>query len=64
MFPHLSQIRSVSHAIAVAVIEEAIRTGLNTKVSPEDAKDLRAYVDRKMYYPEYVPLVEKRTVSI
>lgn len=64
MFPHISKIRSVSHAVAVAVIEEAIREGLNSKVTPEDAKDLHAYVDRKMYYPEYVPLIEKRTISI
>ncbi len=64
VFPHISKIRSVSHTIAVAVIEEAIRTGLNTKVSAENAKNLPAYVDRKMYYPEYVPLIEKRTISI
>jgi malate dehydrogenase (oxaloacetate-decarboxylating)(NADP+) len=64
VFPHISKIRYVSHTIAVSVIEEAIRTGLNTKVSPEDAKNLHAYVDRKMYYPEYVPLIEKRTISI
>jgi malate dehydrogenase (oxaloacetate-decarboxylating)(NADP+) len=54
----------VSHTIAVAVIEEAIRTGLNTMVNAEEAKDLNGFVSRKMYYPEYVPLVEKRTVSI
>jgi malic enzyme len=64
VFPHISKIRSVSHTIAVAVIEEAMRTGLNTKITAEQAKDLNGFVSRKMYYPEYVPLVEKRTVSI
>jgi malate dehydrogenase (oxaloacetate-decarboxylating)(NADP+) len=46
------------------VIEEAMRTGLNTRISAEDASDLKEYVSRKMYFPEYVPLVEKRTISI
>lgn len=64
VFPHVSKIRKVSHRIAVAVIEEAMRDGLATKISAEDAMDLDQFVARKMYYPEYVPLVEKRTVSI
>ena len=54
----------VSRKVAVAVIEEAIATGLATKISPDDRKDIEGYVANKMYYPEYVPLVEKRTVSI
>mmetsp|Transcript_42799 Transcript_42799/g.103532 ORF Transcript_42799/g.103532 Transcript_42799/m.103532 type:complete len:645 (+) Transcript_42799:153-2087(+) len=64
VFPHISNIRMVSHKIAVAVIEEAMRDGLATKISAEDARDLNEFVARKMYYPEYVPLVEKRTVTI
>lgn len=64
VFPHISKIRTVSHRIAVAVIEEAMRTGLATNISVEDAKDLEGFVARKMYYPEYVPLIEKRTVTI
>ena len=64
VFPHISKIRSVSHKVAVAVVQEAIDSGLNTKVKPEDMDDLEAYVDRKMYFPEYVPLIEKRTITI
>jgi malate dehydrogenase (oxaloacetate-decarboxylating)(NADP+) len=64
VFPHISRIRKVSHKIAVAVVKEAMRDGLATKVSEEDTKDLEEFVARKMYYPEYVPLVEKRTVTI
>ena len=64
VFPSLKSIRAVSHRIAVAVIEEAIRDGLATKVSQRDAEDLHAFVSRKMYYPEYVPLVEKREITI
>lgn len=64
VFPHISKIRQVSHSIAVAVVKEAIEDGLATKVSEEDAIDLDGFVARKMYYPEYVPLVEKRTITI
>jgi malate dehydrogenase (oxaloacetate-decarboxylating)(NADP+) len=63
VFPHISAIRQVSHRIAVAVIEEALRDGLATKISPEDAEDLNGFVARKMYYPEYVPLIEKGTFT-
>mmetsp|Transcript_101438 Transcript_101438/g.293411 ORF Transcript_101438/g.293411 Transcript_101438/m.293411 type:complete len:624 (+) Transcript_101438:193-2064(+) len=63
VFPHISQIRLVSHRIAVAVIEEAMREGIATKISAEDAEDLNTYVASKMYYPEYVPLVEKGTYA-
>jgi malic enzyme len=63
VFPHISKIRLVSRAVAVAVMEEAIRTDLNTKVMPEN-DNLLAYVNQKMYYPEYVPLVEKRIISM
>lgn len=64
VFPHISNIRMVSRKVAVAVIEEAIATGIATKVSADDRRDIDAFVANKMYYPEYVPLVEKRTISI
>lgn len=64
VFPHISKIRQVSHRVAVAVVEEAIRDGQDTKLTAEDKQNLDEFVDRKMYYPEYVPLVEKRTVTI
>lgn len=54
----------VSRRVAVAVIEEAIETGIATKISADDRKDIDGYVARKMYYPEYVPLIEKREISI
>ena len=60
VFPHISTIRKVSHRIAVAVIEEAIADGIATAISPEDRQDLDTYVARKMYYPEYVPIINRR----
>jgi malate dehydrogenase (oxaloacetate-decarboxylating)(NADP+) len=64
VFPPINRIREVSHRIAVAVVEEAILDGQATKLTEKDLNDLDAVVARKMYYPEYVPLVEKRNVTI
>jgi malate dehydrogenase (oxaloacetate-decarboxylating)(NADP+) len=57
LFPPLSKIRDVSHRIAVAVVQEAIDAGLATKFRPQDKENLEEWIARKMYYPEYVPLV-------
>lgn len=59
VFPSINRIREVSHTIGVAVVEEAIRDGQATKISEKEKRNLHNYVARKMYYPEYVPLVEK-----
>lgn len=64
VFPHISSIRTVSLRVAVAVIEEAIASGIATQISADERKNIDAYVAGKMYYPEYVPLVEKREISI
>eukprot|EP00286_Rhodomonas_abbreviata_P028979 CAMPEP_0181315390 /NCGR_PEP_ID=MMETSP1101-20121128/15350_1 /TAXON_ID=46948 /ORGANISM="Rhodomonas abbreviata, Strain Caron Lab Isolate" /LENGTH=571 /DNA_ID=CAMNT_0023422595 /DNA_START=161 /DNA_END=1876 /DNA_ORIENTATION=- len=59
-FPSIKRIRDVSHAVACAVIQEALDSGLTTKftrlnMSPEEIQDL---VARKMYNPTYSPLVD------
>lgn len=59
VFPPITSIREVSHRIGVAVVKEALRENLATRVREKDATDLDAFVAQKMYYPEYVPLVEK-----
>eukprot|EP00559_Dactyliosolen_fragilissimus_P008907 CAMPEP_0184861216 /NCGR_PEP_ID=MMETSP0580-20130426/5964_1 /TAXON_ID=1118495 /ORGANISM="Dactyliosolen fragilissimus" /LENGTH=607 /DNA_ID=CAMNT_0027358637 /DNA_START=143 /DNA_END=1966 /DNA_ORIENTATION=- len=64
VFPHISNIREVSLKVAVAVIEEAIREGQATKFKGKTIHDLDDYVRKKMYDPVYVPLVEKREVTI
>lgn len=64
VFPSIMKIRQASHSIACAVIEEAMRTGLATKIPNLEDETLQEFVARKMYYPEYVPLVEKRQVTI
>ena len=64
VFPNLSTIRDVSKKVAVAVIEEAVRTGQSSKLSEKELGDLDAFVQSKMYDPIYVPLIEKRTITI
>lgn len=55
VFPPIENIREVSHTIAVAVIQEADRSGQATKLTDKDRLDLDDFVARKMYFPEYTP---------
>ena len=54
VFPTVSRIREVSEAIAIATIKSTIKQGLATKV--KEGEDIQALLDRKTYYPRYVPL--------
>eukprot|EP00571_Detonula_confervacea_P007978 CAMPEP_0172315168 /NCGR_PEP_ID=MMETSP1058-20130122/24287_1 /TAXON_ID=83371 /ORGANISM="Detonula confervacea, Strain CCMP 353" /LENGTH=602 /DNA_ID=CAMNT_0013029195 /DNA_START=97 /DNA_END=1905 /DNA_ORIENTATION=- len=62
VFPNLTTIRDVSKKVAIAVIEEAIRTGQASKLSEKDLADLDGFVSRKMYDPVYVPIVGEKYV--
>ena len=64
VFPNINTIRDVSKKVAIAVIEEAIRTGQASKLNEKHIGDLDTFVSRKMYDPVYVPLIEKRTIEI
>ena len=64
VFPHIENIREVSKKVAIAVAREAYRTGDAAKLRKKDMFDLDSYITRKMYDPVYVPLVEKREVTI
>ena len=64
-FPSLKRIRIVSHKVACAVIEQAFKEDLATKITAREIKQdgsLGAYVSRKMYFPSYVPLVHRNEV--
>jgi malate dehydrogenase (oxaloacetate-decarboxylating)(NADP+) len=63
IFPPLEKIRDVSHQVAVAVIQQAIEEGQATYLKDTNI-DLDDFVEKKMYDPVYVPLVEKREISI
>lgn len=58
-FPNIKRIREVSHLVAVAVIEEAIKEGLTTKITEKHKQNIPGLVKRKMYDPHYVPLVHQ-----
>lgn len=64
VFPNINTIRDVSKKVSIAVIEEAIKTGQASKLSEADKLDLDVFVSKKMYDPVYVPLIEKREVTI
>lgn len=60
-FPAVKRIREVSHAVACAVINEALEEGLATTIAATLKKESVAdLVSRKMYYPSYVPLIDPR----
>ena len=58
-FPTIQNIREVSLNVACAVIKEGLEKDLCTKISHDHVRreGLQNYVRRKMYYPEYVPLL-------
>ena len=57
-FPNVLRIREVSRNVAVAVIKEGLRSGLTTKIGPKELSvGIEALVERKMYWPTYVPLI-------
>lgn len=64
VFPPLSQIRDVSKAVAIAVIKQAQEEGQATKLKDSVISDYDEFVTKKMYDPVYVPLVEKREITI
>lgn len=64
VFPNLSTIRDVSKKVAIAVIKEAIRTDQAPRLDEKALSNLDAFVEKKMYDPVYVPLIEKRSISI
>jgi malic enzyme len=60
-FPCVRRIREVAHAVACAVIDEALKEGLATKITSKHVVEgIPSLVSRKMYYPSYVPLVDPR----
>mmetsp|Transcript_24173 Transcript_24173/g.33150 ORF Transcript_24173/g.33150 Transcript_24173/m.33150 type:complete len:597 (+) Transcript_24173:1755-3545(+) len=57
-FPSVKRIRQVSLAVACAVIREGMRAGLTDKMKILKAEgNIEQYVSRKMYFPDYVPLL-------
>ena len=56
IYPSLNRIHEVSHAIAVAVAEDAFARNLNTHSRPED---LPGFIRSQMFRPEYPDYAQK-----
>jgi malic enzyme len=50
LFPPIADVRAVSHTVAVAVGEQAIKEGL-----ADDREDVGALVDDLIWWPDYIP---------
>uniref|UniRef100_A0A7S4B0Y2 Malic enzyme n=1 Tax=Chrysotila carterae TaxID=13221 RepID=A0A7S4B0Y2_CHRCT len=55
VFPSIKSIRECSLEVAVAVVRHAKELGL-ARASPARNETVERWVERKMYYPEYVPI--------
>jgi malate dehydrogenase (oxaloacetate-decarboxylating)(NADP+) len=63
-FPKISRIRQVSHDVAVAVLKEGQAQLLNPKISKHHLREgWDQLVDRKMYFPKYVPLYSSKATD-
>ena len=59
-FPDISRIREVTVAVAVAVIEVGLKQDLCPKIGKRELKEgIENFVRRKMYFPAYVPIIQK-----
>lgn len=57
-FPKIDRIRDVSHAVAVAVIKQGMEEKQAQRILPKHLKEgIESLVTRKMYFPEYVPIL-------
>jgi malic enzyme len=56
LYPPVTELRSVTRAIATAVAKSAASLGI-TRTGTRDPADVDAAVDRAMWWPDYVPYV-------
>lgn len=55
VFPALKTLRSCSMAVAEACVEHALELNL-AKKKPKRGESIREFLEKKMYFPEYVPI--------
>lgn len=58
VFPGLRLLRECALNVAEACVDHALENGL-ARVTPAAGESTRAFIERKMYYPEYVPIYSK-----
>lgn len=60
VFPSIRRIRDVSRAVAVEIIHVALEHNMAPKINRQMTEEgINHLVQRKMYFPNYVPLVNK-----
>ena len=57
VFPDVERIRDVSLDVAVNVVRSALEDGLVKNKNILAGEDIRSFVQRKSYFPAYVPVV-------
>ena len=55
VFPGLKSLRECCLKVSEACVEHAIKEGL-AQATPGHGESVREFIERKMYYPEYVPI--------
>ena len=58
VFPKVDRIRQVSREVATAVAHHAYEKKI-ARTNPARGETVEDFVERKMYYPEYVPIFSR-----
>ncbi|MBX5483421.1 MAG: NAD-dependent malic enzyme [Myxococcaceae bacterium] len=53
LYPRIEKIRSASRRVATAVVQQAVKEGLATRVIPDD---VRGFIEKNMWRPEFLPI--------
>jgi len=56
VFPGLHSLRECALRVSEACVEYALENDL-ARVHPHEGESVRDFIERKMYYPEYVPII-------
>ena len=59
VFPSVASIRDVSREVAIAVAEHAYDKNIARK-SPARHETVADMIDRRMYFPDYVPIISNQ----
>ena len=59
VFPDVERIRDVSLNVAVATVESALKDGYVRNKDILNGADVRAFIQKKSYFPAYVPIVNE-----
>ena len=58
VFPGVESIRDVSREVAIACAKHAYDKGI-ARSNPGRNETVEQFITRKMYFPEYVPIISK-----